>query len=163
MNFTKPSFHNSDRYQVSYYRMYKSASSTILNALKHYDAINKPRFDKVFTVIRNPFTRAKSAYREVKHIGKTDLNFIDYLKDIKENGFYDKHHLPQSELLSFCNFDLELFILEDYNWYKYIGLKKPLHSVNVKQKGEDIFTSEELELIIDLYPDDIDLYLNISK
>lgn len=161
MTFTKPSFHNSDRYQVSYYRMYKSASSTILNILTDHTQEHKSSYP-VFTVIRNPFTRAKSIYRQMIHMNKTKLSFLYYLLDIKDNGVYDKHQLTQSELLSYCNEPCKLFTLEDYKWVDHIGYKQHIQSKNVRQLTEDSFTPEEIELINDIYGSDVDLYLSIN-
>lgn len=52
-----------------------------------------------FSVVRNPYTRTYSCYKQFNKVNKTDISFIEYLENIKQNKISPISpllHLPQS-------------------------------------------------------------------
>lgn len=52
-----------------------------------------------FAVVRNPYTRTYSCYKQYNKTNKTDISFIEYLENIKQNKISPISpllHLPQS-------------------------------------------------------------------
>lgn len=163
-DLTLPHFYNSPEYQVSYLRMYKSGSSTICKALEPYNQIYEPEFKKKFTCIRNPFTRAKSIYRQMRAIGKEEgeYSFEKFLEKLLHTGFYDKHQISQS---FFLRGNLKLFRLEDEAlWCEYIGISPGElvnQNVRAKEPHNMDMSKKSFELVERLYSDDIDLWMKL--
>jgi hypothetical protein len=52
-----------------------------------------------FSVVRNPYTRTYSCYKQFNKVNKTNISFIKYLENIKENNISPISpllHIPQS-------------------------------------------------------------------
>lgn len=65
--------------------------------LKEVNPIDSSVFS--FAVVRNPYTRTYSCYKQYNKTNKTDISFIEYLENIKQNKISPISpllHLPQS-------------------------------------------------------------------
>ncbi len=65
--------------------------------LKDVNKIDENVFS--FSVVRNPYTRTYSCYRQFNKVNKTDISFIKYLENIKQNNISPISpllHIPQS-------------------------------------------------------------------
>jgi len=65
--------------------------------LKEANVIDSSVFS--FAVVRNPYTRTYSCYKQYNKTNKTDISFIEYLENIKQNKISLESpllHLPQS-------------------------------------------------------------------
>jgi hypothetical protein len=120
-----------------------------------------------FSVVRNPYTRTYSCYKQFNKVNKTDISFTKYLDNIKKNNistitpllhisqsFYvmDKDIVQVNRLYRFENLkelEEELgWTLGFYNVGKYV----------VESYVED-YTEEAIEMTQDLYSSD---FINFS-
>ena len=65
--------------------------------LKEANKIDESVFS--FSVVRNPYTRTYSCYKQFNKVNKTDISFVKYLDNIKQNNISPISpllHLPQS-------------------------------------------------------------------
>jgi hypothetical protein len=87
--------------------------------LKENNDINDNVFS--FSVVRNPYTRTYSCYKQFNKVNKTDISFIEYLDNIKQNKISPISpllHLPQS----FYVMDVETVQVNKI--YKFENLKE---------------------------------------
>ncbi|MCL7945112.1 sulfotransferase family 2 domain-containing protein [Marinobacter sp. ATCH36] len=101
-----------------------------LQNLEHYKAtlqhlhaepleslLNPDKFDAIFTIVRNPFSRLKSEYYWQRSQRITDLSVTEWINDTferysKNHYLYDNHIRPQTEFL-LDNERMKVFKLED--------------------------------------------------
>ncbi len=160
--WTPAQWYNSEKLKVSYKRIYKSASSSIVDMLGKHTRTMQPEREKRFTVIREPYARAVSIYKELVNrptLKKRKLfTFSDYLEYTLKAGYFDKHQFPQIFWLRNLP-DIKLFKMEDITaaaiWagvdpdkVKTINPRKLIVEVNNRDK----------EIIKELYFEDIVLY-----
>jgi hypothetical protein len=65
--------------------------------LKEANKIDESVFS--FSVVRNPYTRTYSCYKQFNKVNRTDISFVKYLDNIKQNDISPISpllHLPQS-------------------------------------------------------------------
>jgi hypothetical protein len=65
--------------------------------LKETNKIDENVFS--FSVVRNPYTRTYSCYKQFNKVNKTDISFVKYLDNIRQNNISPISpllHLPQS-------------------------------------------------------------------
>jgi len=65
--------------------------------LKEANKIDENVFS--FSVVRNPYTRTYSCYKQFNKVNKTDISFVKYLDNIRQNNISPISpllHLPQS-------------------------------------------------------------------
>lgn len=65
--------------------------------LKEANKIDENVFS--FSVVRNPYTRTYSCYKQFNKVNKTDISFVKYLENIRQNNISPISpllHLPQS-------------------------------------------------------------------
>lgn len=65
--------------------------------LKDVNKIDESVFS--FSVVRNPYTRTYSCYKQFNKVNKTDISFVEYLNNIKQNNISPISpllHIPQS-------------------------------------------------------------------
>jgi hypothetical protein len=65
--------------------------------LKEANKIDESVFS--FSVVRNPYTRTYSCYKQFNKVNKTDISFVKYLDNIRQNNISPISpllHLPQS-------------------------------------------------------------------
>jgi len=86
----------------------------------HAEALSKlfyfDRFDSIFTIVRNPFSRFKSEYYWQRSQLITNLGVDDWVRDTlaryeNDNHIYDNHIRPQVDFIPDCQ-GLEVFKLE---------------------------------------------------
>ena len=160
--WTPAQWYNAHDYQVSYKRMYKSASSTIVDLLGAHSRDSEAKFTKRFTVIRDPADRAKSIYKEMEGQGLLAMrgihSFSAYLKCIWKEGYFNKHQFPQSFWLP--EDKIRIFRLDQLDEVcAYIGAPvTDLKRINARDQIIDV-TDADLEIIQELYRDDFELWV----
>ena len=151
---------NSEEFQVSYLRMYKSGSSTICKYLGNLRQETKPKY-RQFTVIRDPYERAVSIYSEMVKIHKLKDTFTGYITHLyfSSAGFKDKHQLPQAYWLE--NLDIKLFKLSELDKVAaWIGSGKPFSHLNKRNSNIEL-TQQNRKMIEIIYRKDIILFESI--
>lgn len=161
-NLTYPQWYSSHDLKLSYLRMYKSGSSTIVDLLGDYKQDYNPIYPK-FTIIRDPYTRAKSIWREICSLQQKNLSFKEYTNLVDDIGFWDKHQLSQAFWLKDSK-DIYIFKLEEpKKWIEFMGVDPDtIINHNVKRKTKDTFESWEKDWVRKVYNDDIFLYKIIT-
>ena len=162
---TTPSqWYNSDKYKVSYKRLYKCASSSIIDLMGKCSQTMEPEYKKRFTVVRDPLERVKSIYKQLKSTTKlkerdikTFSEFLQYTKDV---GLFDKHQFKQVTIIE--NQKMKLFKLEQlHKVCDYIGAnREELKRLNIRKQAIQL-TPQDRQTIKELYQEDIELYNNI--
>lgn len=132
--------------------------------LKEVNSIDDRVFS--FSVVRNPYTRTYSCYKQYNKTNKTDVSFAKYLDNIS-NGIISLEtpllHYPQS-----------FYIIKDKKIqvnkvYKFENLKElesdfgwKLGNYNVGNYSAELYlndyTDETIETVKDLYATDFDLF-----
>lgn len=137
--------------------------------LKENNLIDESIFS--FTVVRNPYTRTYSCFKQFNKTNNKKITFSEYLQNIKDNIISDETpmlHLPQSfyaldaenayklnETYRFENLeDLE----KDFGWI--LGFENKSNST--KSEYLDAYTEKNIQAVKDLYKEDFDLF-NYSK
>lgn len=172
MIYTPPQWYNSSDLKVSYFRLYKCASSTIIDLLGKHTQTTRPAYTKRFTAIRETFERSRSIYKEMKFRGRLrDKNinsYSEYLIYISTYGYFDKHQLPQTDLLNqgysdfkedqkfriFTSSDMvtiACWIGADPTKIKHIN-KRTLYIVD---------TEEDIKIVQKLYSPDLEFFLKL--
>jgi hypothetical protein len=135
----------------TYVRLFKCGSTSILDVLPNWEQSDMPKFD-VFSVVRHPEERVKSIYKQMV---KSDLfqkgekrSFSDWLTGLIDNGFYNNHQLPQTEILK-GTYPIRLFTLDNMeNVMQWIGAKKRpkdnQNNLRVDVSIEDAFKISQL-------------------
>ena len=126
--WTPAQWYNAQDYEVSYKRMYKSASSTIVDLLGAHSRDSEAKFAKRFTVIRDPVGRAKSIYKELESQGLLAMrgihSFSAYLEYTWKEGYFNKHQFPQAFWIPEC--EIRIFRLDQLDDVcNYIGVQLP--------------------------------------
>lgn len=156
--YTPPKWHNSEKHNASYLRLYKCASSSVVQMLGDPEVENLPKYRK-FTVIRNPFDRAISIWNEMTRMRKTKDDLTTFLKDIRDNGYYDKHQLP---FTTWLQSDLVIFTTDQLNKVKDFLKCEKVYHIN-PSTNKPILSEEDKSIIKELYADDIKFYYNHSR
>jgi hypothetical protein len=133
--------------------------------LKEANKIDESVFS--FSVVRNPYTRTYSCYKQFNKVNKTDISFIKYLENIKENNISPISpllHIPQSFYVMYND------VVQVDRLYKFENLKEledelgwtlGFYNVGnyvVESYVED-YTEEAIEMTQDLYSSD---FINFS-
>jgi hypothetical protein len=115
-----------------------------------------------FSVVRNPYTRTYSCYRQFNKINKTNISFIEYLENIKQNKISTISpllHLPQS----FYIIDKEIVQVNKVYMFESLkeleedlGWKLGFYNIGnyVVQSYIEDYTEEAIEIIQDFYISD---------
>lgn len=171
IKYSPAQWYNSTKYKVSYKRMYKSASSTIIDLIgegnQHgYTQTAEPMYEKRFTVIREPFDRSESIYREMvaqKKLEQRGINsYLDYLHYTDAIGFFDKHQFPQTHWLKDAG-EIAMFRLENLpalaEW-----LNVPADAFkHINKRTLEVYTGIlSYAMVFSLYRADFDLYNSIK-
>ena len=112
-------------FNFEFYNIYKNAQTSILNTLNHknkddknriawYPVKDLPKDRKIICVLRDIYDRAISSYLYILKMRQMNIrplcgdsflrifnnrnilnSFNNYLQEIKNNGFFDNHSLPQ--------------------------------------------------------------------
>lgn len=84
-------YYDSEKYHISYLRIPKTASTSIVKGMEMVE-VEKPRYKRLITVIRNPYDRILSMYHECKRSNHRDTDTLsDWLDRVVKDGFYNNH------------------------------------------------------------------------
>lgn len=167
IRYTPAQWYNSAELQVSYKRIYKSASSSIVSLLGPEATSTEPVYPKTFSVIRDPLSRSYSIFKELTAIRKVTGTYSEYLDRTEAEGFIDKHQFPQSFWLQEAPEDILLFRLESLpDLLTWLNLPTDrLPAINVRP-GQHHHTTVEAYIVTKLYAEDfylIDTLTNAKK
>jgi len=96
----KARFYDSDRYKISYLRIPKTASTSVIKAMQMVE-VPIPSHKRLITVIRNPYDRILSMYHECKRSNHKDTDtFMDWLDRVIKEGYYNDHANPMSNVFN---------------------------------------------------------------
>lgn len=160
--WTPAQWYNAQDYEVSYKRMYKSASSTIVDLLGAHSRDSEAKFAKRFTVIRDPVGRAKSIYKELESQGLLAMrgihSFSAYLEYTWKEGYFNKHQFPQAFWIPEC--EIRIFRLDQLDEVcTYIGVDSgQIKHINARDQIIGV-NYADLEIILELYRDDFELWV----
>ena len=134
--------------------MYKCGSTTLRNILHTKKKQDKPLYQP-FTVIRNPIERVPSIYAEMVRMNNhKGLEFTEWLKELRK-GFYDYHQIPMTYWLKDIPKDMKVF-LRVGDALQWLGIESN-KVLNPRRIAVNI-TPEDIELIEELYKEDIEYY-----
>ena len=159
--WTPAQWYNAPGYEISYKRMYKSASSTIVDLLGPHSRDSHPQYSKRFTVIRDPVDRCKSIYKEMEGQGLLAMrgiqSFSGYMEYIWQEGYFNKHQFPQSFWLP--DYEIKIFRLDQLEEVcNYIGVQPgQIKRINARDQVIEV-SDADMEIIRELYRDDFELY-----
>ena len=164
-------WYNCELYKVSYKRLYKCGSQSVLDMLTNWVKEDQPKYEKRFSVVREPVERAKSIYKEMVKRHTPNPNngwtmgcesFSEWLQYLVDNGFYNNHQYTQMDLLENSS-PIRLFTLSEMkNVTAWIGSDtNRIRTVNVNKQKVKV-TDTDLDLIARLYGVDFDLF-NLVK
>ena len=163
--WTPAQWYNAQDYEVSYKRMYKSASSTIVDLLGAHSRDSEAKFAKRFTVIRDPVGRAKSIYKELESQGLLAMrgihSFSAYLEYTWKEGYFNKHQFPQAFWIP--EGEIRIFRLDQLDDVcAYIGVDSgQIKHINARDQIIGV-NYADLEIILELYRDDFELFKTAS-
>jgi len=160
-------WYNSEEYKVSYKRNYKAASSSIVAMLGEHTTSFVPEYDKRFSVVRGPYSRAFSIYCEMVRMKKEMPGyFYDFLMKVKAFGFYDKHQFPQCFWLEDEDIDkIDFFWLSDLRacleWFADDHKDTLIPILNKTHYDKELSTREE-NMISDIWQADFKFLASID-
>lgn len=121
--------------------------------LKDNNEVNDKVFS--FSVVRNPYTRTYSCYKQFNKANRTDISFITYLNNILEKKISSHTpllHLPQSfyvvgqgnniQVTKLYKFENLKELEQDLNW--------KIDSYNVGDYTKDMYRDAYTEIAIDI-------------
>ena len=84
-------YFDSEKYHRSYLRIPKTGSTSIVKAMEMVE-VDKPKYKRLITVLRNPYDRILSCYHECKRSNhKNTDTFEDWLDRVIYEGYYNPH------------------------------------------------------------------------
>jgi len=188
----------SRKYNIEYYHIPKNGMTSIINTLnfKWEEQKNIPKDRKVLCILRDPIDRFVSSYfflkkhpriQNIKNLPQESIKkmflqneeegFKNYLSEIKNNGYFDNHNLPQikyindenglipgnvksirstSEVTNFILFKNMTSELKSITDEKIV--LKHMNSSKIDKNFKNKLKSQFGEEIINLYKKDYNLY-----
>lgn len=175
--------------KFSFFGIPKNCSTSVRNSFGNYSCYNintTPLNSETvsFSIFRDPFHRCISGYFEILkkrpdsilkkfdkpffRMKESSLRFESYLKDIKENGFYDSHCSPQIYFITKDSgevYDLDYIFTMDSISNKLkekLGITIGFHNKSKSVNRENYLNEVNVELIKDIYKQDLFFYESIK-
>lgn len=164
LQFTPAAWYHSRRHQVSYQRIYKSGSSSMVALMGAEEwKTFEPVYPRRFVVLREPFSRSYSIYKELIAMKLVSGSYGDYLRRTVQEGFFNKHQLPQVFWIRGYENTMEYFMLSDLSklcrWLD-VSLEE-IPKLN-KRPGNHVHGEDEVILVKALYRDDFNLCARVN-
>lgn len=149
-------YYDSEKYHISYVRVTKTASSSVIEALEAIE-VKQPSY-KLITVIRNPLDRAWSMYHHCRRANHRQTGaFTDWLNRVITEGYYNNHAAPMSH---FIRPHMVFETVYDFDALEILELdyRLELGNYNWGQKTQRKMTYAESRLVFQAFTDDFYLY-----
>lgn len=156
-NFSAAQWYNCEKYEVSYKRIYKSASSSIVSLLGPENRSTRPRYSRCFTVFRDPYDRSFSIWKELTAMNLVTQPYGEYLEAALQHGWINKHQFPQVFWIQGIeDEDLNVFTLAQLTELCcWLGVS-PNSIPHLNQRpGQHKHSLIESEIVRNLYGDDL--------
>lgn len=162
----------SKKYDIDFMGVPKCGVTTICNSLeidmdKDWVYFKDWKARRVFTVIRNPYERILSGWRECLRRGTTKATtFSHFVSQIDNEGFFDNHIEPITHYVQYFPRLMDYFILDETlmeRLQQYIGFKFEVVTGNISKPYPKNINNLDRSTLERIYSRDFQLYETVKN